>query len=85
MLNKIALTNVPVFSQRGISRSLLVAAVLGLTMFYQPELNAATPTTVAYLQQIPVSGGRTQTYPIPAVLPGVGVGMYGPFNLPGYG
>jgi len=83
MLYKILLANASTCDRRR-SGLLLVAAVLGLTMFCKPELNAATPTTLGYLQQtnlkIPVSPAALHLTNCTGM-----TCLYGPFNLPGYG
>jgi hypothetical protein len=88
MLHKLSLTNVPMSSNPGRSHLPSVAALLGLAMFCQPALRGANPTTVGYLQQVAsLANSKTPTYPIPAwgsTFP-LHAGMWGPFNLPGYG
>lgn len=97
MLHKTSLTDVSTFSNRGTSRLLFVAAVLGLTVLCEPELNAAPPTTVVYLQQIPVRNGRQTSLQIPLYPTQLNLGscppqsvastqcLFGPFALSGYG
>lgn len=82
MSYRTSFTDVPASFNRSISSLLLAAGVLGLTMFCAPPVNAQTG--VAYLKQIPVLVGKQKVYPIPAAPLKVGVGNYGPFNLPGY-
>jgi hypothetical protein len=91
MLHKTSLTNASKFCNRNLSRLLLAAAVLGLTMFCEPELNAQT--TVGYLQQSPghqiaVSPSSFSLGNCPPItfnpVGAASICVFGPFNLPGY-